>query len=142
MQGARDAGLWAGRVPRMVGHDIREALHVAGGVVSRQGVVHTSKGGARGARGGHEWEINWGLGLRRRRSLREEIIVPSRAVVLALIICRSKTRKKQKTLALRTMACRNNSETLRNSLNIHSLICIREGERPSPYYISHRARYT
>lgn len=33
-------------------------------------------------------------------------------------------------------------ETLRNSLNIHSLICIRGGERPSPYYISHRARYT
>lgn len=49
MQGPGDARLWAGRVPRVVGHDIGEALHLAGGVVPWERVVHTSEGVACGA---------------------------------------------------------------------------------------------
>lgn len=142
VHGSWDSGLWAGRVPRMVGHYIREALHLTGGVVARQRVVHTAEGGARGARGGHKWEIDWGLSLRRRRPLREEVIVPSWAVVLTLIICRSKNIFHESTLVKRTMGVQKWFQTLRYSLNTHSLICIRVHKRPSPYYISHRACYT
>lgn len=103
MQGPRDARLRAGRVSRVVRHDIRETLYITGRVVARQGVVHTPKRGACRARGGHEGEINWCLGLRRWRALREKVVVPSRAVVLTLIIYRSKSRcrRNQKQLGLR-----------------------------------------
>lgn len=123
VQGPWDAGLWAGRIPWVVGHDIGETLHLSGGMVARERVVHTSKGVACGAWGWHKGEINWGLGLWWWWPLREKVIVPCWTIVFTLIICRCKrSRKKISPLA----QTENNGFAevipgmLRNSLNIYT----------------------
>ena len=86
VQGPGQVGFGAGRVSGRVRHDVGEALGLAGGVMAGQGVLHGPQRGARRPRGGHEGEIHGGLRLRRGRSLREEIVIASRAVILALVI--------------------------------------------------------
>lgn len=101
----RDAGLRAGGLARVVRHDVGEALHLAGGVVARQRVVHAAQRGAGGARGRHEGQVHRRLRLRRGRALGEEVVVPSRAVVLALVIWGPTGRKEgDKEEEVRTMA--------------------------------------
>lgn len=63
VQGPGQVGFGAGRVSRGMRHDVSEALGLAGGVMSGQGVVHGPQRGARWPRGGHEWEIHGRLSL-------------------------------------------------------------------------------
>lgn len=88
VQRAWDAGLRAGRVARVVGHDVGEALDLAGRMMARDGMVHAPEGGPGGAWRRHEWEVYWGLGLGGWGPLREEVVVPTRTVVISLIIWR------------------------------------------------------
>lgn len=86
MQGPGQVGFGAGRVSGRVGHDVGEALRLAGRVVAGQGVLQGAQRRARRPRGGHERQLHRRLSLRGGRSLREEIVIASRAVVLALVI--------------------------------------------------------
>lgn len=67
--------------------NVGEPLCLARRVVAGQRVLQAAQGRPRWPGRRHEGQVHWRLSLRGRGSLREEVVVAPRPVVLALVIC-------------------------------------------------------